>query len=176
MRLDARQRVHRGLTRGLHTRGDLAAQLAIGQTAASVGLGVDQRQHRLSLRQINAPVEKRAQRHLAGSGGARAQRQYRREDALENQRPAVRVDLDGVLACVAVRRAEEGYQHVVERFIRCRVDYGAIGEQMRDRLLSAPRRWPEQTPADGEGVRATHPHDADAAEARRGGDGGDGLT
>ena len=67
---------------------------------------VDQIGHRLGLHQIALAVEERAQRELARLGEPRAGAHGRAHDAVEQDRAAVRADLDDVLAGVGVWRRE----------------------------------------------------------------------
>ena len=84
---------------------------------ADGGIGIcgDEVGDGLSLRQIDAPMQEGPQRHLARLSATATQRQRRRNDALQDQRRAMRVDLDGIFAGIAVRPAHECDHALIQR-------------------------------------------------------------
>ena len=77
--------------------------------------GVDQVRHRLRLHEVEAPVQERAQRELAGLGQARAGGDGRAHDLAQQRQAAVRADLDDVLGGVRMRSREERGDDFVNR-------------------------------------------------------------
>ncbi len=175
-RLDAHQRLQRRSLRGADARREIARELAHGEAQASLGFRLNQRHHRLGLGEVQPPIQERAQRHLARTRRPRPSRQCQRQDAPQQQRPAVGVQLHHVLTSIGMRSAHECSQHLVYRRAARRVHHMPVGQHMRGRrAVSGARRMagPEERVADRERVGSAHPHDAHATRTRRGGDGGD---
>ena len=81
---------------------------------------VDQIGDRLRLHEIHAPVKKRAQRKFPGCGEPRTGAQRGSDDTFEQDRAAVRRDLDDVLARVPVRRRKERRDYLIDRLTALR--------------------------------------------------------
>ena len=77
--------------------------------------GLDQVAHGLGPRQIDAPVEKGAQRELAGLGEPRARLAGALQGEAQHDRRAVAGDLHHVLGGIGAGPCEEGDHHLVDR-------------------------------------------------------------
>ena len=82
---------------------------------------VDQIGDRFRLHEIDASMKKRAQRELTRRREPRACAERGSDDAFEQNRAAVRRDLDDVLARVGVRRRKERGDHLIDRLDALRV-------------------------------------------------------
>ena len=102
---------------------------------------VDQIGDRFGLRQIDAAVQKRAQRELAGLGEPRAARIAAATIASQHDRAAVRADLDDVFAGVRCGRGKVRDDDVIDRD---RVRPREIGRERRVPRLERARRAVEQ--------------------------------
>ena len=76
--------------------------------------GVDEIGDRFGLHQIDAAVEKRAQRELARLREPRAVAMAAADDRLQDHRAAMRADLDDVVSRVGMRGREEGDDDLVD--------------------------------------------------------------
>ena len=101
--------------------------------------GVDQIGDGFRLRQIDPAVEKRTKRELAGLSEAGAAAHRRRDDCRQNDRTAVRAELDDVLAGVGMRRRKKCRDDLVARR-RCGANVAWRGSRGRSRRDQACAR------------------------------------
>ena len=88
-------------------------ELIVGRASLQRRDGVNQVAHGFRLHEIDAPVEKCAQRELAGRGQPCALRHRRLDDRAKQYRASVTADLDDVLAGVGVRPGKEGEDDLI---------------------------------------------------------------
>ncbi len=126
--------------------------------------------------EIDPPVQKRAQRELAGLGEPRAGVHRRCTIASKHHRAAMRAQLDDVFARVGMRRGKIRGDDLIDRRRRRPRSGLQRGPSRTSRAAaaSAPRCVIERDAIDMR-VGAADPHDADAAASRRRRDRDDGV-
>ena len=151
-----------------HHGGELSLERAHGRAGRLARAGVDQVRDRLRLRQVQLVVEEGALRELARQGAPRAQLHHPGDQRLEDQRAAVAMQLEDVLAGVGVRAGEEERQAGIDRLLRGIEESGEDGAAGRRQLA-------EQDRGDLGCPRTRDADDPDPAPARRGGRRHDGI-
>ncbi len=160
-----------GVAQAVDLFGELARERAAGTARRGLGAGVDQVGNRLGLGQVDLVVQERPLGELAGLGQAQARQsglrrlQAARQQQLQHHGPAVGLQLQHVLAGVAVRRGEEKRQPLVDGLA---LGVGK-GQVMR---LARLQRAAQQILHEGRQATARHAHDAHGATPWGGGDGG----
>ncbi len=138
--------------------------------------GIDEVGHGLGLGQVELVVEKGAAREFPGLCNAHADAAPRleaaRQQQLQDDRTAVPLQFEDVLAGIGVRTGEEQCQSDIDRRPRG-IQEGGV--QRMPRLQPARGIRAEQRRQQGGQAAARHAHDADAAAPRSRGDGDDGI-
>jgi hypothetical protein len=115
-RLDEQAQLNERVAELGHFTRQRAIERASGAARGALGAGVDQVGHRLGLRQVELAVEEGALRELAGLGRSRPGQQVEaaRQQQLQHHRSAMRLQLQHMLAGVAVRGREVQRQAMVD--------------------------------------------------------------
>ena len=179
-KVDPRFQVDADLYQILAQRAEVAGQGAVelvdGGAVARLGAGVDEVDDRLGLGEVEAPVQERPSRELAGLGHPHTLRQNRFQDTLYDHHAAVATDLRHVLAGVGVRLPHDAEQRLVDA-LALRVDHKAMIDAVRFQTSQRQAAGPHEDPLRHRyGIRAAEAHHADAANAQRRGDSGDGIV
>ncbi len=149
---------------------EFAFHRARGGARRGLGAGLDEVGHRFGLGEVELVVQEGAPRELAGLGHAQADLapglQAARQQHLHDYRAAVALQLEHLFAGVRVRRGEVQREAVVDH-AAARIEEGQVGGMARLERLAADRAH------HGAHIGAGDAHDANAATARCGSDGGD---
>jgi hypothetical protein len=174
---EQRDQLNQRLLHGRDAPAERAAHLAGGLAGLGQRLRLDQVAHGLGLGEVEPAGKKGALGKLAGLGQPRAQIESAAQQQLQHHRRAVRGDLHQVLGGVGVGSGKECDQRLVDAgcvaaaaIVRRIEHIGQARPPVLQRLAQA-----HQLRGDGGGQRPAQAHDADAATARRRGDGGDGV-
>jgi len=156
-------------------RGELARERARGAARGGLGARIDQVGHGLGLGQVQLVVEKRPLGEFPGLRGAQARQresghlQAARKQELQHHRPAMRLQLEHVLAGVAARRGKPQREPPVD----------GLAARIRERQvmhLARLRIAAEQRPHEARQGPSRDAHDAHRAAPRGRGDGDDGIV
>ena len=132
--------------------------------------------HCFGLRKIDPPVQKRAQRELAGFGEPGPAHDGRRHDLAQHHRTAMRAQLHHIVSRIRPWRREVRGNDVIElHSVACG---GAVGTHDRcERGVARLERFvgSNQAPPDRVSVGAAQPHDPNPAVAWRSCDRDDGV-
>ena len=159
-RLDERTQLDEPVTVALHDSRELARERPAGASHRRRGRTVDEVGDRLGLRQIDAIVEKGAQRELAGPGRTGAELADALQHHARDDDPAVAVELQDVLAGERARRLEPQCETVVDHRPRPIPEPGAGRDPWsRHPAEHAVRNCGDQRPRDA--------HDRDPAPSGR---------
>ncbi|MFN8537906.1 MAG: hypothetical protein U0232_10590 [Thermomicrobiales bacterium] len=141
--------------------------------------GGDDAEHGFGLGEVEAAVGEGAQGEFARFGGAGTGAQAGAQHFARGDEAAVALEFDHLLAGVGARRGHADGEGFVDRRAAVGVDDRAVdqavGGEAGDVGGAAPGAA-EDFCGDGGGFGSADSHDADAALAERGGDGGDGVS
>ncbi len=169
-RLDMDTRLDQGIEQGLDPPGKLAGQRALGGAGGGGAAGGDQVGHRFGLGQVEFAFQEGALGELAWPRRAGAELVEPGQQQVEQDRVAVAVQLDHVLAGVGRRRRKDQHQAPVDDLAIL------ILEAAIERLARRQCGAGTQLAGDRPGLRPGQADDADAGLAMGGGDGGDGVA
>ena len=143
-------------------------------TRGAVALRGHEVHHRLGAVERDAAVQERAARELAGTGGRGAEGEKGVEDAGRRRAAAVRLELDDVLARVAVWRAEDEDERLVDRGTVAGVAQAHEPERAGGERRGRNLRAGAELVRDRERSLAGNPHHGDSGGAGRRRERGDG--
>src|SRR5271157_4266402 len=159
---------------GLQTLRQSAFELARGDLSLVERLRFDQIAHCLSLREINAAIEKSAHGELTGFCQPRATRESILDDVAKDDRRTVARNLDHVVGGVRVRLGEEGDDNLVEALAGRWLDQ--LTEVCMSRFEVVSMGQPQHGTSDAARLGAREAHYSNAAATKRSGDGNDGVV
>ena len=167
--LDVRAQLRQCLIEGAHARGKFALERTQRGARGRLAPRVDQVDDGFGLRQIQLFIEVGAQREFPGLRPPRPERDGPRDQGFDQQRSAVAVQFEHVLAGVGMRCRKIQRQPLVEG--------AAVGAEKAGRCRLPRRRQAAQHRGGDRGAqRSGDAHDGDAAPAGRRGRGDDRST